>query len=180
MEYKKTKILLSVTILLISFSITTVLQQTPIAAATGDTAEECGERGGRWIASKGSMDKDGLCEESDPGNDGCPASTQPKWVETELFCIPAGGWEAKDDWCSENGWGAYNPESRSCTEEGMPFEECMEKCFIAFPHFEEAQCNELCGGGGEIDNCTPEMVSICEEQEMICDPETGECTDIPR
>jgi len=62
----------------------------------------------------------------------------------------------------------------------MPFEECMEKCFISFPHFEEMQCNELCGGGDEVDNCTPEMVSICEEQEMICDPETGECTDIPR
>ncbi len=30
------------------------------------------------------------------------------------------------------------------------------------------------------DHCTPEMVSICEAQEMICDPETGESTDIPR
>ncbi len=175
MKCEKTMVMLTIMTLLIFFTTTEAL------ASTGDTAEECGERGGRWIAGgKGSMDREGLCEESDPGNDGCPISTQPKWVETELFCIPAGGWEAKDDWCAENGWGAYNPESRSCTEEGMPFEECMEKCFVSFPHFEETQCIELCGGGGEVDNCTPEMVSICEEQEMICDPATGDCTDIPR
>ena len=171
----------SIMILLLSFITVIVVHRASaaaVASSTGDTPEECGERGGRWITSRGSMDRGGFCEEPDPGNDGCPPSTKPKWVEETLYCIPAGGLEAKGDWCLENGWGEYAPEIRRCTEEDIPFEECMEKCFAAFPDFEEVECIELCGG--VVDKCTPEIIAICEEQEMICDPDTGECIDIPR
>jgi hypothetical protein len=181
MEGKKRVLMLSFILLLVSFITSIVVQQAnaaAVAVSTGDTPKECGERGGRWIAGRGAMDREGFCEESDPGNDGCPPSTKPKWIEEAMHCIPAEGREAKDDWCLENGWGPYAPDSGRCSEEDIPFEECMEKCFMTFPGFEEPECIELCGG--VFDKCTPEIIAICEEQEMMCDPETGECINIPR
>jgi len=181
MKLSRLFFLLSLIIVVLSFISTIVVQQrnaAAVAVSSGDSPEECGERGGRWISNKGALGKDGYCEEPDPGNEGCPPSTRPKWVEEDLYCIPADGWEAKNDWCEENGWGWYEPEIKRCSEEEIPFEECMDKCFMAFPDFEDSQCIELCGG--EVEKCTPEIIALCEEQEMICDPDTGECIDIPR
>jgi hypothetical protein len=180
---KRNKLLFPLSIIIVSLSLTTfiVVHQKNAAAVAipmGDSPDECGERGGRWINDRGSVDSGGYCEEPDPSNEGCPPSTRPKWVEEERYCIPAGGWEAKNDWCNENGWGWYEPGIKRCSAEDIPLEECREKCFMAFPQFEETQCTELCGG--EVEKCTPEIIALCEAQEMTCDPDTGECINIPR
>ena len=181
MKLNRVLLLFSIVILLLSLTTGRVVQYgyaAVVAASMGDTPQECGERGGRWITDRGAMDREGFCEDPDPGNDGCPPSTKPKWIEEAVHCIPVRGNEARGDWCSENGWGWYEPEIKRCSEEDIPFEECMDKCFMAFPQYEEPECIELCGG--VVEKCTPEIIVLCEEQDMICDPETGECIDLPR